>query len=170
MAANRGHFSKVHDPLVVLFDLLPPYSTTNKITLAGIDHVFGLADEPKSYLVGIVKNVEVHIGRLKLLEDFYVIDMEKDHTTSLLVGRRFLATTSVVIDCRKSKIGVGEGVTMSIFEVKEIDLAFLQEITNRIACRNFFQENECEIFTVSGDGVRIFPDGVIFDEKKPGSS
>ncbi|GJU31217.1 retrovirus-related pol polyprotein from transposon TNT 1-94 [Tanacetum coccineum] len=34
------------------------------------------------------------------------------------------------------------------------------EINNRIACRNFFQENECEIFIVSGDGVRIFPDGV----------
>ncbi|GKC50683.1 hypothetical protein Tco_1073428, partial [Tanacetum coccineum] len=34
------------------------------------------------------------------------------------------------------------------------------EITNRIACRKFFQENECEILTVSGDGVMIFPDGV----------
>ncbi|GJX89751.1 hypothetical protein Tco_0343077 [Tanacetum coccineum] len=39
------------------------------------------------------------------------------------------------------------------------DLVFLQEITNRIACRKFFQENECEFFTVSGDGVRNFPDG-----------
>ncbi|GJS63212.1 retrovirus-related pol polyprotein from transposon TNT 1-94 [Tanacetum coccineum] len=113
-----------------------------------IDHVFGLADEPKSYLVGIVKNVEVHIGRLKLLEDFYVIDMEKDHATPLLVGRGFLATTSVVIDCRKSKIGVGEGVTMSIFEVKEIDL-------------EIFQENECEFSQCLEDGVRIFPDGVM---------
>nr|GEX27002.1 ribonuclease H-like domain-containing protein [Tanacetum cinerariifolium] len=36
----------------------------------------------------------------------------------------------------------------------------MKEITNRIACRNFFQENECEIFTVPGDGVRIFPDDV----------
>ncbi|GJT60454.1 RNA-directed DNA polymerase, eukaryota, reverse transcriptase zinc-binding domain protein [Tanacetum coccineum] len=33
------------------------------------DHVFGLADGTKSYPVGVVKNVEVHIGRLKLLED-----------------------------------------------------------------------------------------------------
>ncbi|GJZ23330.1 hypothetical protein Tco_0560789 [Tanacetum coccineum] len=30
-----------------------------------------------SYPVGIVKNVEVHVGRLKLLDDFYIIDMEK---------------------------------------------------------------------------------------------
>ncbi|GJR96333.1 MAK10-like protein [Tanacetum coccineum] len=62
------------------------------------DHVFGLADGTKSYLVGIVKNVEVHIGRLKLLEDFYVIDMEKDLATPLLVVRGFLATASAVIN------------------------------------------------------------------------
>ncbi|GJR88897.1 MAK10-like protein [Tanacetum coccineum] len=71
------------------------------------DHVFRLADGTKSYPVGIVKNVEVHIGRLKLLEDFYVIDMEKDLATPLLVGKGFLATVSAVIDCRKAKIAIG---------------------------------------------------------------
>ncbi|GJS29429.1 ribonuclease H-like domain-containing protein [Tanacetum coccineum] len=65
----------------------------------------------KSYPVGIVKNVEVHIGKLKLLEDFYVIDMEKDPTTPLLIRRGFLATASAVIDCKKSKIAIGEGIT-----------------------------------------------------------
>ncbi|GJV37720.1 MAK10-like protein [Tanacetum coccineum] len=75
------------------------------------DHVFGLADGTKSYPVGIVKNVEVHIGKFKLLEDFYVIDMEKDPTARLLVGRGFLATFSAVIDCKKAKIAVGEGIT-----------------------------------------------------------
>ncbi|GJS99797.1 MAK10-like protein [Tanacetum coccineum] len=82
----------------------------------------GLADGTKSYPIGIVKHVEVHIGKLKLLEDFYVIDMEKDPTTPLLIGRGFLATASVVLDCRKTKIAVGEGITRLIFEVKEIDL------------------------------------------------
>ncbi|GJW51694.1 MAK10-like protein [Tanacetum coccineum] len=86
------------------------------------DHVFGLADGTKSYPVGIVKNVEVQTGKLKLLEDFYVIDMEKDLATPLHVGRGFLAIASAVIDCRKAKIAVGEGVTRSIFGVKEIDL------------------------------------------------
>ncbi|GKB21809.1 MAK10-like protein [Tanacetum coccineum] len=71
------------------------------------DHVFGLADGTKSYSVGIVKNVEVHIGMLKLLENFYVIDMEKDPTCPLPVGRGFLATVSVVIDCMKANIAVG---------------------------------------------------------------
>ncbi|GJY54605.1 hypothetical protein Tco_0446269 [Tanacetum coccineum] len=36
--------------------------------------------------------------------------------------RRFLATASAVIDYKKAKIAVGEGITRSIFRVKEIDL------------------------------------------------
>ncbi|GJZ54396.1 DNA-directed DNA polymerase [Tanacetum coccineum] len=68
------------------------------------DHIFGLADGTKSYPVGIVKDVEVHIGKLKLLNDFYMIDMKKDPETPLLVGRGFLATANAVIDCRMAKI------------------------------------------------------------------
>ncbi|GKC93839.1 hypothetical protein Tco_1159281 [Tanacetum coccineum] len=66
--------------------------------------------------------VEVHTGKLKLLNDFYVIDMKKYLKTPLLVGRGFLATTNEVIDCRKAKIAVGEGITRSVFRVKEVDL------------------------------------------------
>ncbi|GJW04998.1 MAK10-like protein [Tanacetum coccineum] len=63
----------------------------------------------KSYHVGIVKNIEVHIGRLKLLEDFYVIDMDKDPVTPLLVGRGFLATARKreSYELRPSKDGIG---------------------------------------------------------------
>ncbi|GJW67407.1 MAK10-like protein [Tanacetum coccineum] len=65
--------------------------------------------------------VEVHIGNLKVLNDFYVIDMNKDPETPLLVGRGFLATANAVIDCRKAKIAVGEGITRSVFGVKRVD-------------------------------------------------
>ncbi|GJT16459.1 MAK10-like protein [Tanacetum coccineum] len=86
------------------------------------DHIFGLADRTKSYPVGIVKDVEVHIGKLKLLNDFYVIDMKKDLETPLLVGRGFLATSNTIIDCKMAKIAVREGVTRSVFGVKGVDL------------------------------------------------
>ncbi|GJR81909.1 MAK10-like protein [Tanacetum coccineum] len=66
--------------------------------------------------------IQVHMGRLKLLTDFYVIDMKKDPETPLLVGRRFLATANAVIDCKKAKISVGEGITRSVFRVKGIEL------------------------------------------------
>ncbi|GJZ21130.1 MAK10-like protein [Tanacetum coccineum] len=86
------------------------------------DHIFELADETKSYPVGIVKDVEVRIEKLKLLNDFYVIDIKKDPETPLLVGRGFLATANAVIDCRKAKIAVEEGITRSVFGVKGVDL------------------------------------------------
>ncbi|GKE27410.1 MAK10-like protein [Tanacetum coccineum] len=86
------------------------------------EDVLGLADGTKAYPVGIVRNVEVHIRKLKLLEDFHVTDIEKDPTCPLLVGRGFLATASAVIDCKKAKIAVGEGVSRSIFVVREINL------------------------------------------------
>ncbi|GJU70773.1 MAK10-like protein [Tanacetum coccineum] len=86
------------------------------------DHIFGLADGTKSYPIGIVKDVEVHIGKLKLLNNFYVIDMKKDPETPLLVGRGFLATANAIIDCRMAKIAVGEGITRLVFRVKGVDL------------------------------------------------
>ncbi|GJZ16033.1 MAK10-like protein [Tanacetum coccineum] len=69
----------------------------------------------------IVRNVEVHVGKLKLFEDFHVVDMEREPTCPLLVGRGFLATANAVIDCKKAKIAVGEGITRLIFGVKEVD-------------------------------------------------
>nr|GEW60328.1 integrase, catalytic region, zinc finger, CCHC-type, peptidase aspartic, catalytic [Tanacetum cinerariifolium] len=86
------------------------------------DHIFGLVDGTKSYPVGIVKDVEVHIGKRKLLNYFYVIDLKKDPETLLLVGRGFLEIANAVIDCRKAKIAVGEGITRSVFRVKGVDL------------------------------------------------
>ncbi|GJZ16364.1 MAK10-like protein, partial [Tanacetum coccineum] len=86
------------------------------------DHIFGLTDGTKSYPVRIVKDIEVHIGKLKLLNDFYVLDMKKDPETPLLIGRGFLATANAVIDCRMAKIAVGEGIIRSVFGVKGVDL------------------------------------------------
>ncbi|GJX90376.1 MAK10-like protein [Tanacetum coccineum] len=87
------------------------------------DHIFGLADGTKSYPVGIVKDVEVHIVKLKLLNDFYVLDMKKDLENPLLVGRGFLAIANAVIDYRMAKIAAGERITRSVFGVKGIDLS-----------------------------------------------
>ncbi|GJX20005.1 zinc finger, CCHC-type containing protein [Tanacetum coccineum] len=50
----------------------------------------------------------------------YLFNWRKPTMSS--VGRGFLAIANVVIDCRKSKIAVGEGITMSVFGVKGIEL------------------------------------------------
>ncbi|GKC94870.1 MAK10-like protein [Tanacetum coccineum] len=105
-------------------NIIPLYlfKKLNNGLLEETDLIFGLVDGTKSYTVGIVKDVEVYIGKLKLLNDFYVIDMKKDPETPLLVGRGFLATANAVIDCRMANIAVGEGITRSVFGVKGVDL------------------------------------------------
>ncbi|GJR77966.1 MAK10-like protein [Tanacetum coccineum] len=119
--------SKPFDTLADLgscVNLIPLY-LFKKLKIGLLDetnHVYRLSDGTKSYPVEILKNVEVHMGRLKLIDDFYVIDMDKDPATSLLIGKGFLDTNNAVIDCKKSKLAVGEGITRSIFGVKEIDL------------------------------------------------
>nr|GEX15606.1 putative reverse transcriptase domain-containing protein [Tanacetum cinerariifolium] len=114
----RSGDSKTFDTLADLgscVNIIPLYlfNKINKGILEETGHIFGLANGTKSYLVGIVKDVEVHIGKLKLLNNFYVIDMKKDPETPLLVGRGFLAITNALIDCRKAKIAVGERITRS---------------------------------------------------------
>ncbi|GJV24462.1 MAK10-like protein [Tanacetum coccineum] len=90
-----------------------------------------LADGTKSYPVGIVRDVEVHIGRLKLINEFYVINTRKDPETPLLVGRGFLATGNAVIDCKNAKIAVGEQITRPKINDKyhfELKGQFLKEL------------------------------------------
>nr|GFA51885.1 hypothetical protein [Tanacetum cinerariifolium] len=99
--------SKPFDTLADLgscINIIPLYlfKKLNIRLLEETDQIFGLADGTKSYPVRIIKDVEVHIGKPKLLNDFYVIDM-KDPETPLLVVRGFLATTNIVIDCRMPK-------------------------------------------------------------------
>ncbi|GKC35798.1 MAK10-like protein [Tanacetum coccineum] len=53
--------------------LLYLFKKLNIRLLEETDHVFRLADGTKSYPIGIVRDVEVHIGKLKLLTDFYVM-------------------------------------------------------------------------------------------------
>ncbi|GJT17260.1 MAK10-like protein [Tanacetum coccineum] len=84
--------SKPFDTLADLgscVNIIPLYlfKKLNIKLLEETDHIFGLSDGTKSYPIGIVKDVEVRIGKLKLLNDFYIIDMKKDPETPLLVGR-----------------------------------------------------------------------------------
>ncbi|GJZ66130.1 MAK10-like protein [Tanacetum coccineum] len=123
----RLGYSKPFDTLADLgscVNIIPLYlfKKLNIGLLEETDHIFGLADGTKTYPIRIVKDVEVRIGNIKLLNDFYVIDMKKDPETPLLVGRGFLETANAVIDYRKAKIAVGEGITRSVLGVKGVDL------------------------------------------------
>ncbi|GJS26894.1 retrovirus-related pol polyprotein from transposon TNT 1-94 [Tanacetum coccineum] len=60
--------------------------------------------------------------KVKLLEDFYVIDMEKDPTCPLLVGRGFLATANAVIDFNWDQQVVSELVDLRNVVKKKLRL------------------------------------------------
>nr|GEW27488.1 hypothetical protein [Tanacetum cinerariifolium] len=82
---NSEPFDTLAD-LGACVNIIPLYlfKNLNIGLLKETNHVFGLADGTKSY---------------------------PDSETPLLVGRGFLATANAVIDCRKAKIAVGEGIT-----------------------------------------------------------
>ncbi|GJY01220.1 MAK10-like protein [Tanacetum coccineum] len=113
---NSKPFDTLTD-LGLCVNIIPLYlfKKLNIGLLEETDHIIGLANETKSYPIGIVKDIEVHIGKLKLLKNFYVIDMKKYPETPLLVGREFLTTTNAVIVYRKAKIAVGAGITRKDF-------------------------------------------------------
>ncbi|GJW33757.1 MAK10-like protein [Tanacetum coccineum] len=167
--------SKPFDTLADLgscVDIIPLYlfKKLNIRLLEETDHIFGLADGTKSYLVRIVKDVEVHIGKLKLLNNFYVLDMKKDPETPLLVGRGFLVTANAVIDCRMAKIAIGEGITRSIFVVKGVELGAKPPYYAR---KDFLDCHLPREWEISRDAklnpfkdTLVFRRMVIFDEKK----
>ncbi|GKA12210.1 hypothetical protein Tco_0691756 [Tanacetum coccineum] len=70
--------------------------------------------KPFDTLADLGSYVEVHIEKLKLLNDLYVIDMKTDPETSLLIGRGFLSIANAVIDGRMAKIAVGDGITRMV--------------------------------------------------------
>ncbi|GKE56995.1 hypothetical protein Tco_1496180 [Tanacetum coccineum] len=64
---------------VPMYDtLLDKYLELKVGLLEDTNDVLGLADGTKSYPVGIVRNVEVHVGKLKLFEDFHVWEIARD--------------------------------------------------------------------------------------------
>ncbi|GJR54298.1 hypothetical protein Tco_1404819 [Tanacetum coccineum] len=70
-----------------------------------------------------------------------------------VIGSDFMQLSLKVVEKLKDEIRAEEN------KVKKIE-----KIT-----RKFFKENKNKILSEAGDGVRIYPDGVIFDEKKLGS-
>ena len=93
------------------------FTTLKQGKLEETEVLIGLADGSIAQPVGMIKDVVVHVGKLTILADFHVL--VSDTTCPLLVGRGFLATASAMIDCKKSKIAVGEGETWSVYDVKK---------------------------------------------------
>ncbi|GJR39087.1 hypothetical protein Tco_1214771 [Tanacetum coccineum] len=101
--------------------------------------------------------------KTKTIKRLYVIDMKKDPKTPLLVGRGFLATANAVIDRRKAKIALGEGITWSVFGVKEIDLDSVGGHTPYYARKEFMNCHLPGEWEISRDAeINHFKDVLVF--------
>ena len=74
----------------------------NKLT--PIEISLRMADKSTAIPVGICEDVPVVVGNVTLLTNFVILEMPEGDNMSIILGRPFLNTTGVVIDCNKSKV------------------------------------------------------------------
>ncbi|GJU08996.1 hypothetical protein Tco_1125426 [Tanacetum coccineum] len=135
-------------------------------------------------LVDIVRDVYVFVGSFTYVTDFVVLkdigEFIVNNLVDVVMGRPFRAVTQLEYDCAMGLISFSRIFNTYIFrmplaiprlknfswspeyQVDEDMKGWLirDHVSIDEGLTKFLQENECEIFTVSGDGIRIFPDGV----------
>ncbi|KMS97026.1 hypothetical protein BVRB_7g179420 [Beta vulgaris subsp. vulgaris] len=98
LAVRKGDIYGVHGASINVL----PYSLYESLTLGDLlptNVVIQLADRSTSIPRGVVEDVLVVVDKLAFPVDFYVIDMEHDkHSTLILLGRPFLKRAKTKID------------------------------------------------------------------------
>src|SRR3954462_13724544 len=63
-----------------------------------------MADKSTVVPIGICEDVPVQVANCLILTDFVVLNMPEDGIMSIILGRPFLNTAGVIIDCHKGKV------------------------------------------------------------------
>ncbi|XP_027152279.1 uncharacterized protein LOC113752362 [Coffea eugenioides] len=98
------------------------YASLNLGPLKETGIIIQLANRTNAYPEGLIEDVLVKINELVFPADFYVLDMEDEHShdpSPLLLGRPFLSTAQIKIDVNKGTLSMefdGEIVHFNIFE------------------------------------------------------
>ncbi|XP_021775323.1 uncharacterized protein LOC110739166 [Chenopodium quinoa] len=66
-----------------------------------------------------VKDVPLRVGKLVILVDFVVLEMDEDATIPVILGRTFLATSGAMIDIKSVKISLKVGEEVIEFDLNE---------------------------------------------------
>ncbi|XP_071933959.1 uncharacterized protein [Coffea arabica] len=135
------------------------YTSLNFGPLKEIEIIIQLADRTNAYPDGLIEDVLVKVNELIFPDDFYVLDMDDDHSSDplpLLLGRPFLSTAQTKIDVNKGTLSMefdGELVHFNIFDTMEHPVnshpvfaihainPSVQEFSS-FACRNKFKFTE----------------------------
>nr|XP_027083457.1 uncharacterized protein LOC113705743 [Coffea arabica] len=98
------------------------YAFLNLGPLKETEIIIQLADRTNAYHDGLVEGVLIKVNELIFPADFYVLDMDDDHSpdpSPLLLGRPFFSTTQTKIDVNKGTLSIefdGELVHFNIFD------------------------------------------------------
>ncbi|XP_071927584.1 uncharacterized protein [Coffea arabica] len=99
------------------------YASLKLGPLKEIGIIIQLADRTNAYPDGLVEDVMVKVNDLVFPADFYVLDMDDDHSpdpSPLLLGRPFMSTAQTKIDGNKGTLSMefdGEIVHFNIFDI-----------------------------------------------------
>ena len=63
-----------------------------------------MADKSTAIPIGICEDVPIVVANVTILTDFVILEMPEDDNMSIILGRPFLNTAWVLIDCNKSKV------------------------------------------------------------------
>ena len=74
----------------------------NKLTPTKIS--LQMADKSTAIPIGICEDVLVVVANITILTDFVILDIPKDDSMSIILGRPFLNTAGAVIDCNKGNV------------------------------------------------------------------
>ena len=78
-----------------------------------------LADKSYQHPRGIIENVLVKVGKLVLPVDFVIMDMEKDDSVPIILGRTFLAMGKAQINVQEGDLKLrvqGYEITFHVFQ------------------------------------------------------
>ena len=81
-----------------------PFSLYKRLCLDKLiptDISLQIADKSTNLPIGICEDVRIEVANCLILTDFVVLDMPKDGSMSIILGRPFLNTTGAIIDCTK---------------------------------------------------------------------
>ncbi|GJU86960.1 putative reverse transcriptase, RNA-dependent DNA polymerase [Tanacetum coccineum] len=99
-----------------------PYSLFQKLELGSLKPIkmaIEMADRSIQSPKGIKENVLVKISNFVFLVDFIILNIKKDESVPIILGRPMLATAHVKIDIFGKKISLGVGDNQVVFTINK---------------------------------------------------
>ncbi|XP_074306246.1 uncharacterized protein LOC141641486 [Silene latifolia] len=123
-----------------------------------------LADRSVRYLIGLVEDVPLKVGKLEFPCDFYVMDIPEDSNIPIILGRPCLATGGALIDVNNGNLSLQVGEEKVEFSLNKA----MKEPSEEKSCYMIDMVEECvDMRKFDEDkGLQVFLEGKVKDCKE----